>query len=51
MLFLILANSADPDKMQHNATFYLGRRCLEKYPTYLRDRYPGSGVVLDCIDS
>ena len=25
---LILANSADPDEMQHNAAFYLGVHCL-----------------------
>ena len=28
---LILSNSADPDKMQHNAVFHLGRYCLPKY--------------------
>ena len=25
---LILANSADPDEMQHNAAFHLGLNCL-----------------------
>ena len=30
--FLILANSADPDKMQHNAAFHLGIHGLSKYP-------------------
>ena len=29
---LILANSADPDEMQHYAAFHLGLRCLPKYP-------------------
>ena len=28
---LILANSADPDKMQHYAAFHLGLHCLSKY--------------------
>ena len=28
----ILANSADPDEMQHNAAFLLGLHCLPKYP-------------------
>ena len=27
-----LANRADPDEMPHNAAFYLGLRCLPKYP-------------------
>ena len=29
---LILANSADPDEMQHLAAFHLGLHCLPKYP-------------------
>ena len=29
---IILANSADPDEMQHDAAFHLGLHCL---PTYL----------------
>ena len=29
---LILANSADPDEMQHNAAFHLEIHCLSKYP-------------------
>ena len=29
---LILANSADPDEMQHYAAFRLGPHCLPKYP-------------------
>ena len=29
---MILANSADPDEMQHDAAFYLGLHCLQKYP-------------------
>ena len=29
---LILANSADPDEMQHYAAYHLGIRCLPKYP-------------------
>ena len=31
MVILILANSADPDKMQHYAAFHLGLHCLPKY--------------------
>ena len=27
-----LANSVDPDKMQHYAAFYLGLHYLQKYP-------------------
>ena len=33
-LFLKLANSADPDEMQHYAAFHLGLRCLPKYPLW-----------------
>ena len=29
--FLISANSADPDEMQHYAAFHLGLHCLPKY--------------------
>ena len=29
---LILANSADPDEMQHYAAFHLGLHFLSKYP-------------------
>ena len=29
---VILANSADPDEMQHYAAFHLGIHCLAKYP-------------------
>ena len=29
---LILANSVDPDEMQHYAAFHLGLHCLPKYP-------------------
>ena len=28
---LILANSADPDEMQHDVAFHLGLHCLPKY--------------------
>ena len=28
---LMLANSADPDEMQHYAAFHLGLHCLPKY--------------------
>ena len=28
----IFTNSADPDEMQHYATFYLGLQCLPKNP-------------------
>ena len=30
--FLVLANSADPDEMQHYAAFHLGQHCLPNYP-------------------
>ena len=29
---IILANSADPDEMQHNAAFHLSLHCLPMYP-------------------
>ena len=29
---LTLANSTDPDEMQHYAAFHLGLHCLPKYP-------------------
>ena len=32
LVVLILANSADPDEMQHNAAFHPGLHCLPKYP-------------------
>ena len=28
----IIANSADPDEMLHNAAFHLGLHCLTEYP-------------------
>ena len=28
----VLASSADPDEMPHNASFHLGLYCLSKYP-------------------
>ena len=28
-----LANSVDPDEMQHYAAFHLGLHCLHKYPS------------------
>ena len=31
IVVLILANSADPDEMQHYAAFHLGLYCLQKY--------------------
>ena len=31
LIVLILANSADPDEMQHNAAFHQGLHCLPKY--------------------
>ena len=31
---IILANSADPDEMQHYAPFQLGLHCLQKKPVY-----------------
>ena len=31
-IVLILANSADPDEMQHYSAFHLGLHCLHKYP-------------------
>ena len=30
-MVFVLANSADPDEMPHNATFHLGLHCLSKY--------------------
>ena len=32
IFYLVLANSADPDEMQHNVAFHLGLHCLPKYP-------------------
>ena len=29
---IVLANSSDPDEMQHYAAFHLGLHCLPKYP-------------------
>ena len=29
---LIIANSVEPDEMQHHAAFHLGPYCLPKYP-------------------
>ena len=31
-VILILANSADPDEMQHRDAFHLGLNCVPKYP-------------------
>ena len=31
----VLANSADPDEMQHNAAFHLGLHFLPKYPFWV----------------
>ena len=31
-VILILANSADPDEMQHYAAIHLGLQCLLNYP-------------------
>ena len=31
-IVLILANSVDPDEMQHYAAFHLGLHCLQKHP-------------------
>ena len=28
----VIANSASPDEMPHNAAFHLGLHCLSKYP-------------------
>ena len=39
-IVLILANSADPDEMQHYAAFFLGLHCLPKYPF--------TGFILGC---
>ena len=33
-----LANSEDPDEMQHNAAFHQGLHCLLKIKTTFRDR-------------
>ena len=32
-IVFIIANSADPDEMQHDAAFHLGLHCLPKYPS------------------
>ena len=32
----IIANSADPDGMQHYAAFHLGLHCLPNYPLYIQ---------------
>ena len=31
-IVLVLANSVDPDEMQHYAAFHPGLHCLQKYP-------------------
>ena len=36
---LILANSADPDEMQHGASFHLGLHCLHINQTTLRQHF------------
>ena len=43
---LILSNCADPDKMQHDAAFYLGLHCLPNNP--LRD-FKYTKVKVKCI--
>ena len=49
-VILILANSADPDEMQHYAAFLLGRHCLPKYhrdfPTFSKSG-PGACYILE----
>ena len=32
LIDFVLANSADPDEMQHHAAFHMGIHCLPKYP-------------------
>ena len=45
MLFLsLIANSADPDEMQHHAAFHLGPQCWPKYP--LRG-FQNTKIVID----
>ena len=46
-----LANSEDPDEMKLNAAFYQALYCLLRLKQHSRTEIPGSGVVLDCIDS
>ena len=45
MVISILANSAEPDEMQHYAAFHLGLHCLPKYPfrgfQYTKSLYSG----------
>ena len=41
---LILANSADPDEMQHYAAFHLGLHCL---PTYSFRGFQCPGYTMD----
>ena len=44
---LILANSADPDEMQHNAAFHLGLHCL---PEYLVSGFSIQWVITGFLD-
>ena len=53
-IVLILANSTDPDEMQHYAAFYLGLHCLPKYPfigvsSIQRVKQYIEGPALKCI--
>ena len=43
---LILANSADPDEMQHNAAFHLGLLCLPTYPFRAFEYKKGISLVI-----
>ena len=41
---LVLANSADPDEMPHNAAFHLGLQCLPKYQFW--GFWPSKGLTV-----
>ena len=41
---LILANSVDPDEMQHYAAFHLGLHCLRKVPAWGFPVYKGKCI-------
>ena len=48
-LFLILANSADPDVMQYYAAFHLGLHCLPNCPFRGFQYIKGSIMRICCI--
>ena len=46
---LILANSEDPDKMQHYAAFHLGPYCLPKYSYRGFPVYKGLTIITQLL--